>query len=303
MTIIAGFRCHEGVVICGDTQETLGSAKRNVQKVRVEAKYPRYIPRMDGTNGDLFAAFCGSGNGPFIDMLIDRAWKAAKDTETLDAASGVVEEEIKHIYKEMGEIYQIGQCPSVEIIYGIRAGGESRLFLASGPVVVEKLEYESSGIGSDIANYLTSRMYGSSLNLYQCSILAAYILLQAKNHVEGCGGKSHIAVLRNSGECGLIEPRRVESLTTLLESADISVGRLLLRTADVGLSDEIFHRAVNEYVKSVEYPRQVAIQAIKQSDDAHNFIMSIVSGSETKIERDNFGFDKDTEEESESMNN
>jgi len=34
-------------------------------------------------------------------MLIDRAWKAAKDTETLDAASGVVEEEIKHIYKEM----------------------------------------------------------------------------------------------------------------------------------------------------------------------------------------------------------
>ena len=33
VTIIAGFRCQDGVVICADTQETSGSAKRNVPKL------------------------------------------------------------------------------------------------------------------------------------------------------------------------------------------------------------------------------------------------------------------------------
>jgi hypothetical protein len=33
MTIIAGFRCQDGIVVCADTQETFGSAKRNVPKL------------------------------------------------------------------------------------------------------------------------------------------------------------------------------------------------------------------------------------------------------------------------------
>jgi 20S proteasome alpha/beta subunit len=33
MTIIAGFKCHEGLVLCADTQETVGNvSKRNVPK-------------------------------------------------------------------------------------------------------------------------------------------------------------------------------------------------------------------------------------------------------------------------------
>jgi 20S proteasome alpha/beta subunit len=36
MTIIAGFKCRDGVVIGGDTQETVsGLSKRNVTKIKV----------------------------------------------------------------------------------------------------------------------------------------------------------------------------------------------------------------------------------------------------------------------------
>ena len=36
MTIIAGFKCSEGIVICADTQETIGTSKRSVPKLRFE---------------------------------------------------------------------------------------------------------------------------------------------------------------------------------------------------------------------------------------------------------------------------
>ena len=34
MTIIAGFRCQGGIVVCSDTQETSGTAKRSVPKLQ-----------------------------------------------------------------------------------------------------------------------------------------------------------------------------------------------------------------------------------------------------------------------------
>ena len=39
VTIIAGFRSDEGIVICADTQETVEGTKRNVPKLRYESRY------------------------------------------------------------------------------------------------------------------------------------------------------------------------------------------------------------------------------------------------------------------------
>src|ERR1700736_2006283 len=74
VTIVAGFKCKEGIVLCADKQETIEPLKRHVPKLRIE-------PKRDFYGGDLadelMVAFAGAGNGPFIDKLVSRAWEDA----------------------------------------------------------------------------------------------------------------------------------------------------------------------------------------------------------------------------------
>lgn len=69
MTIIAGFRCQDGIVVCADTQETSGPAKRNVPKL-VFSRGPTLSAGQDKMiNHDLALAMCGAGDGPFVDKV------------------------------------------------------------------------------------------------------------------------------------------------------------------------------------------------------------------------------------------
>lgn len=187
VTIIAGFKSWEGIVICADTQETIEYSKHSIPKLVFE---PR--EREHGSTDDLAAAFCGSSNqGPFVDKLISNAWESAQLATSLDEACRDIEASIKGTYQEFGKIFQRGYCPSAELIYGVKMHGSSKLFSAYGPIVSDKTTYHSSGAGVHMANFLASRMYTEHLTLRQCVILAAYILYQSKEHVEGCGGERH----------------------------------------------------------------------------------------------------------------
>lgn len=237
MTIIAGFKCNEGIVLCADTQETVGTMKRNVPKLRLEPS-EGWAGENDGNS--LAVAFCGAGDGPFIDKLVETCWQSAKSAQSAGQACQAIEQSIRDHYAQFGKIFQPGYCPHAELIFGVKMWGESMLFSADGPTVNEVNGYRSSGVGQYMADFLASRMYGYYLTIHQCVILSAYILFQAKEHVDGCGGESHIAVLREQGKSGLVEWVRVNAITELVGSSDLELGRLLLQTANIEASDEQF---------------------------------------------------------------
>jgi 20S proteasome alpha/beta subunit len=236
VTIIAGFRCVDGIVVCSDTQETSGPAKRDVPKLRYEG-------RGLATDTPLAVVFCGSGYGPLIDKLVDESWNNINQLSAMDEVCAEIERTVKKLYQEYGRIYQRGQCPTAELIYGVKTADGHKLFSANGPIVNERPDYYSSGQGYYLADFLTSRMFSKHLSLQQCVILAAYVLFQVKEIVEGCGGESHIAILRDDGDCGLLPLERVAVLSKLLESADSQMGSLLLDVADLQMDDkELFVR-------------------------------------------------------------
>ena len=140
VTILAGFRCEDGIVICADTQETVEPAKRAVPKLRYEES--------DNNGGHMAAAFCGAGHGPFTDKLIDRCWEDAQLSTSLDDACDEIEKRIKGTYREYGRIYQTGKCPEVELIWGVKMNGASRMFHAYGPLVNESPSIKHAGRGS-----------------------------------------------------------------------------------------------------------------------------------------------------------
>lgn len=286
LTIIAGFKCYEGIVICSDTQEGIeGSpSKRNVPKLRFEPSDE------DHSMGDtLAAAFCGSGQGPFIDKLIENAWQEAQLATNLDEACTEIEKSIKATYKEFGEIFQPGYCPTVQLIYGVKMHDGTRLFSAHGPVVNEKTGYDSSGAGYYMADFLAARMYRQQLTLHQCVILAAYILFQAKEHVEGCGGDSHIAVLRNDGTSGIVKTERIEAITKLLQFADYESGNFILETANLDVDKNEFKKNVDLIVDLMGTIREGRRSELIQRQNQSAMLYGAFTGGANPEPTDSFG--------------
>jgi hypothetical protein len=202
-------------------------------------------------NYDLAVAFAGAGDGPFIDKVIDLAWQPIRNASDIWEASAAIEDVIKQTYKEYGQIYQPGACPHAELVYGITMGKLSKLFHACGPVVNER-DYVSAGAGYYLADFLAGRMYESHLSIRQCVILAAYILYQAKEHVEGCGGDSHIAVLREDEPSGQVENELVKEVSEFLRLADKEMGGLLLNSANFSAPAENLKKEFLAALESVQ---------------------------------------------------
>jgi 20S proteasome alpha/beta subunit len=271
VTIIAGFRGYDGIVLCSDTQETTEHSKRKVSKLRIEPS--------DGKS-EIAVAFCGAGdNGPFIDKAISVAWEDVQTATSLDEASAEIEKSLKRTYKEYGQIYQRGHCPHAELIYGIKMHGSSKLFHASGPVVNEKI-YSSAGIGQYMADFLSSRMFKDYLDIQQLQIIAAYILFQAKEHVDGCGGDSEIAILRNDGRSGRVDSSHVEKITELLSYSDSELAQALLSCADLKMSKRTFRKRLRNTVKMIEMFRDNSVMEHRRMQCSRAVFFGMM-GSET----------------------
>ena len=118
-------------------------------------------------------------------------------------------------------------------------------------------------------------------------MLAAYILFQAKEHVDGCGGESHIAVLRETESSGRIDARNVEAITKLLEHADRETGRMLLATANFGISEAEFKKEIAESVNWLEDFRHRNVSELAESMEFWRDLERSMFGGE--ISRDAFG--------------
>ena len=290
--MIAGFRCQDGIVVCADTQETLGSAKRNVPKLEFTKGPTWSVEQNELINHDLALAVCGAGHGPFVDKIASRAWDALRGVADIDEAADSVEAMIKQTYQEFGQIYQPGSFPEAELIYGISIGGQSRLFQAWGPVVLEK-SYASSGIGHYLADFLAERMGANGehgwLTIRQCVAVAAYILFQAKEHVEGCGGSSQIAVLRESESSGMVDFHLVEHLTEYLKLADRFTGELLLNTADFSMSDSALAEKIESSIGVLKHIRTEEMEKLKEDREFSESLFGWALGGAQREPDDDLG--------------
>jgi hypothetical protein len=243
-------------------------------------------------NHDLALALCGAGHGPFVDKIASRAWDALRGVADIVEASDAVESMIKETYQEFGQIYQPGSFPEAELIYGITIGGQSRLFQACGPIVLEK-SYASSGIGHYLADFLAERMGANGehgwLTTRQCVAVAAYILFQAKEHVEGCGGNSHIAALRESESSGMVDSELVEHLTEYLKLADRFTGELLLDTADFSMSDSALAEKIESSVGVMKHIRNKEVEKLKEDREFSRSLFGWTLGGAPREPDDDLG--------------
>jgi len=288
VTIVAGFRFNTGVILCADTQETILHAKTSVPKLRLEPaiKIGRDSP------DDLMIAMAGAGDGPFIDKLIELAWEKASTAATLNDACTTIETTIKETHKEYGEIFQPGYLPSAELIYGVKMHGDSKLFSSTGPIVNEKQVYGSIGAGYYMADFLAARMHKRYIPGSSAVILAAYVLFQCKEHVDGCGGESHILTLNEDGSSNFIDPWRVNFATQQLQVHDSYISNLLLSAPDYSLSDDQFKQQLQAASITIDLIRNSG----RRTSDSHDRFLDAMKESNEELRS---GLERHAEQEKE----
>jgi hypothetical protein len=264
VTIVAGFRCADGVVLCADTQETLAASKTHVPKLRFE---PREHELVGDHKDDLVLAMAGSGNGPFIDKVVDKAWEDVQIAHSFDEACSEIEDSIKRTHQEYGLIFQTGYLPEANLIYAVKMHGQTKLFRSIGPLVSERITWAGDGTGYHLHNFFASRMYSPILPLQQLIVLAVYTIFQCKQFVDGCGGDTNVSVVNNAGESQSVPSSQVRWIEEHIRATDLFLDDILLKNADLTLSEEQLKLAYAMHLQCLSYARTEQ-QASKEKFDA-----------------------------------
>jgi 20S proteasome alpha/beta subunit len=215
VTIAVGFyRGSNGLVLCADTQETVSGFKRNVPKI----VFRPYMVH----EGTPCAVFAGAGDGPLVDHIIDKLWqKMAANTGSIVEMLDAMEKELTRIYKTLLPCYHPGYMPDAQLLVGIFCPpDELQMVEVSGPVLTRNVIAKSIGCGETLSSYIEERLANPKAGLSDVIQVALYIVNEAKKHVDGCGGETHIATLTGNGKLETYPQFQVQPMTKRIEEID-----------------------------------------------------------------------------------
>jgi hypothetical protein len=223
MTIALGLIADDGVVIAADRQETEGERKKDERKV-----------------GSLWAPGIGSfivsgaGNGPYIDSMITRlhvcfgakVWKWG-DAEEM---TGSFKDSHSKFYSDSVlpfAGYQPYERPDYELLFGCSIK-DRHLLWYSHKLTLNRVEgYRAVGIGASTAESLLKKFYVARLPLRVAISLAAFVVYEVKNSVEGCGFGTDVMFTEYGTPPSSITPQMMMQMETafsqfrLLERDDL----------------------------------------------------------------------------------
>lgn len=189
MTLIAGFFCKDGLLMCADMEEPTATSKRKVNKLFYR-----------GVN-DWQIVFTGAGSAAVIDNAIKRLDDLIKEQGATNSGESWIEGLINAVLYDVHENYvwkskQVDHAVSLLIGY---SEGESsltnlkgqpfkqRLWVTDEIVPAPEVKYVCRGIGQDLANYFADRLYHPFYSEEQAVKIAAFIFKEVKQNVPGVG--------------------------------------------------------------------------------------------------------------------
>jgi hypothetical protein len=190
MTIAAGFRCMDGVVLCADSQITIpGLLKYPESKIRM-AEYLQSKP---------FFTFCGDMD--YSKQAINHFSTAIRKAEQnrTDLLSAI-ETEAANLHLQYYDMYtDPADKLHLDMIVSVLVDKQRHLFKIYGPKVNAVDDFHCIGAGNYLARALTGMYRRPGESVHRTAIVCAYILSEVKKYVDGCGGDSQIICLNDDG--------------------------------------------------------------------------------------------------------
>ena len=192
MTLVAGFKCHDGFVVAADTEITIGDLRFQGHKL------VSYQGRM--TSCDLIMG--GAGDAVYIDSVCQniRDAVALLSEPSVAAIKGETAKAIAQIHSY--SIFKHWQPddprrPHAQLVCGVQTQKrEWGLFQTDRDVVSEVGDHAVAGSGAVLAEYLIERLWLPSLSTAVTVHLAAQLFREIKGKGIYVGGNTEIIGVR-----------------------------------------------------------------------------------------------------------
>jgi hypothetical protein len=186
MTIALGLIADTGIVVAADQQETEGEQKKDEHKVASSWVI----------NGGAFLV-SGAGNGPYIDSVskqLESCFVAMVNPPDVEPEEHEIRERFAEIHRAFYSEsvlpfagYQPYERPDYELLFGCSMK-KQRFLGVSHKLILNRVDgYRAVGVGAGTAESLLKKFYAYRLPLKVAISLAAFVVYQVKNSVEGCG--------------------------------------------------------------------------------------------------------------------
>jgi 20S proteasome alpha/beta subunit len=229
MTIAAGFKFKDGILLCADTEQTQGDLKSTESKLICADLQPSFS-----------VVFAIAGSVRYATMAVQEIIadlkKSSADHET---AEFVIKARISKIYNELLYPHPRAGCndsPFFDLLIGIQTEETTRLLACSESSVSEISTYECFGIGLTLAKYLIKPLYHEDMRQQSIEMLAARILIHVKENVAYCGKDSEFIILKKSGE--ILRIRSLQSKENIIAAFDGLLPVAFFSAGDLDAPDE-----------------------------------------------------------------
>ena len=256
MTLIAAFRCDwisPSVVICADTQETVGGVRVAVNKI---------IPQ---ACGQYVLAFAGAGNGDLIDSFADSLrldiarWPSGLDENVM---RGNIRNVLLDFYENEVALYPADKAEDKVchclVCVKPKDSAEIHLWELRGSSIVAVSDYALLGIDESIYKHELRRLHTKRLSQGQAILLGAHLFSLAKATSNYVGGETQVVVVGEEGFKQL-KPERVLDDERRVAEMNKAIAELVLACPDLSIGGNMFNDLLDDFREQVIQLREQSL--------------------------------------------
>lgn len=264
VTLIGAFRCEidnePGVIVCGDSQETIGEYRTTVDKI---------IPREVGYY-DLIIG--GAGIGNIVDGLVGsierdvKSWAAGiPEDNARQLLANILADYIENVVR----LYEVADSAEKRVDSIIclrdRESGAVYLWKSAGPIIEPVRDFRLVGADIELYQHEVKRLYMPGSDALSTVVLAVHLLSVAKATSNNIEKPFKVVGVGRNGVW--VEPvEKIALLTKRVTQVNNMLGKLLRDVPDFTLSDETFSNALELFLNEVFGLRNDVARYAKRSD-------------------------------------
>ncbi|HTD23306.1 MAG TPA: hypothetical protein VK738_11670 [Terriglobales bacterium] len=249
MTIVAGFSCADGIMLCADTEETISDTnKSSTEKLQTV------------TAGNVNILLGGAGSGDLIDFVSSQIFADFASNDYMwEQIPTVLNAHAKRVFNEHIRPYRgfpPNWIPELNFLIAIQSMNRCRLFKWTNNFVslVSQYRHDSIGIGTVQSRVMMNEMQ-FSVPSEQMVFYATRLMQKVKSQVVGCGGKTDIMVLKNDGMRHLFSTEFIERM----EKFAIDLDQYFLTGLDIHIT-----APPGTAAKEIEFVLKDSVNLLKQ---------------------------------------
>jgi 20S proteasome alpha/beta subunit len=250
MSYIVAYHCQTGIVMCADTQETVGDNKRYVEKISIveDRSYP--------------LAIGGAGYGPLIDAAIQEIIDRAKESKpkTKSELRSLLKASLAEVHeKDVPALAVPPKHRSPELLVAAKpAEDDFCIFFTKGRRVLDEPRMAIIGYATAYNADLLKRLHRDSLSMQQAVMLGVYLVSQSKKLDEGVGGETRVALVVEN-HASIDDPKYIANSEERVQDF-------------LKLIDELFFDCIDMSVPPKQIPEKLAAFTEKVNQLRENYL-------------------------------